>query len=158
MWINWIRIKKKDRHSYSLESPNRTSHGGTERDGGGRAEYRVSARQMRTRQIKTRRNSRELQWVEDRSRSSDRSSSWKIGLKIHPQKTRRGLVGGGVGRRRKKMLLSTEGPPSIFEEPLPSIFEEVAPSLVIRPIFDPLFRAENRRWGVLRSSGPKIED
>ena len=29
---------------------------------------------------------------------------------------------------------------------------------VFRSIFDPLFGAEDRRWGVLRSSGTKIED
>ena len=35
-----------------------------------------------------------VEYVEGRSRSSNRSSSWKIGLKMEPQQTRRGLVGG----------------------------------------------------------------
>ena len=103
-----------------------------------------------------------------RSRSSDRSSSWKM----HPQQTWRGLVGGGVRRRRKRrrggffvlraekvgdgFVLRAEnvedgphlrGSPPIFvlrsrkiEEPSP-IFEEV-PHLRrsdTPPIFGPIF-------------------
>ena len=43
--------------------------------------------------------------VEGRSRSSDQSSSWEIGLKIDPQKTRRGFV----GRRRDPKMNKGEG-------------------------------------------------
>ena len=56
----------------------------------------------------------------------------------------------GAGRTKNPAPhLRRRSPPSSKKPPLSSIF---------CPIFGTIFGAEDRRWGVLRSSGPKVED
>ena len=73
--------------------------------------------------------------IEGQSQSSDRFSSWKIGLEIDPQDTQTGLV--RAGRKKKKKVLRSSGRKGWKKGILRSS------------------SFENRKWDIFRSSEPE---